>query len=193
MFSRLFNGILVLLGLELAGVTSVGADTVRNDPPPVATASEFATAQKSSSKKKNGRIASGTRETCLHRVENPALLADTFSFADDVVAETIEPAGTIFVMRPLPSLTQRPVARLEAVKARSVTRKKTGGAARQMPGQVKQANRPASRAALRADGKKSAKRIVWMQPRLETVASTHNVIAFPTPAVAGTAALKRAA
>jgi len=197
MLWRLWNWVPVLFGLKMAGISEVAAaqnvaagERIASIATPELTGSRETNAIKS----KNRRTASGTIVTRLMTSSDMMpMLVESFIFADDaVVAHSIiktAPAITRkpFVARPVSVSPQRPAARLAAAKAAR------GPQVRYRPGQVKQSNRPAARAKLKASGKAVAKRVAWMAPRTTAVPAGSNVLPFPAPKKSIPTALRSAA
>lgn len=201
MLLRLLNWVPVLFGLKFAGVASVAtvSDVVAGEPSPQMTTSEVTDREKASEKSAANRVTSGTAVTRLMTssavvpaTADTSHLTESFVFADTVANEAdvdIAPdtPRKTFVARPISSKAPRPTDRLKAVRAARI------GAVVKHSGQVKQSNRPKTRAELNVQGKKATKRIAWIAKRSAAASTAQNVIPFPVPTPSAGGALSRAA
>lgn len=194
---------------SVATVQDVVAGEVKT---PITTSKTADVSHSSENRHRSERIASGSAVTRLMATTSIApVLSDSFVFADlsedatdaeeaadtrddtnsitktiaeaDASAEQAAPAEpqSRFVARPIAVAPPRPKARIAEAKAAKAARMGKETIKRQ-PGQIKQQNRPTARAKLKVEGKKVAKRVVWIAGRASVTETNDNVIAFPAPA-----------
>ncbi len=194
MLLRLFNWVPVLFGLNIAGVASVATvpDVLTGEPNGAVKTSESADAHSKPKDETPGRTSSGSAVTRLMASTSVApILTESFVFAEGSVETSAAVVKTSpakqFVVRPVAVSAPRPTARLKAAKSAG---KET---VHRQPGQVKQNNRPAARANLKVEGRKVAKRVVWIAGRNAAPLAASNVIAFPKPLNRSASSTRRAA
>ena len=151
MLFKLFRWVPVVLGLKVAGMAPVTQmpEIAESERPAWITA-------------ENDRVSTGVLETSLK--------SSTSDIAD-IEAPSVRVTG--FVMRPLPAHVQRPTSRLKTGTSKGAQ------TARFQPGQIRQSNRPTSRAKLKREGKKVAKRVVTLQQRRRASRAIQNVTHVP--------------